>query len=346
MKTKTLFYRILHACLMIAIVGNVLMISPSQTVSAKPLAAPYTGCASPSQQSQIPETECEALVAFYNSTNGPTWNYHSGWLQTNMPCYWEWVTCDNQTNVTSLYLPWNQLTGSLPPELGNLTYLTSLDLDYNQLSGPIPPELGSLTTLTSLSVYDNQLSGSIPAELGNLKNLTDLNLMENKLSGPIPSELGGMTNLSDLALNYNQLSGSIPPELGNLANLTGLGLTGNQLSGPIPTELGNLINLNYLYISGNELTGDFPTSITNLVNLHWLEIDECQGLTSSDPAVIAFIGQLVDQDWQCLPRITNVSPIEGGLSGGKKRNHHRDGLLYRHELGHFWRSKRILYCKF
>ena len=40
---------------------------------------------------------------------------------------------------------------------GRLTELASLDLHGNQLTGPIPRELGSLTALTELSLQENQL---------------------------------------------------------------------------------------------------------------------------------------------------------------------------------------------
>ena len=41
------------------------------------------------------------------------------------------------------------------------------DLGGNELSGPVPPELGNLTNLTELALYWNELSGPIPPELGN-----------------------------------------------------------------------------------------------------------------------------------------------------------------------------------
>ena len=42
------------------------------------------------------------------------------------------------TNLITLDIGYNQLTGEIPPELGNLTNLTSLDLGSNQLTGEIP----------------------------------------------------------------------------------------------------------------------------------------------------------------------------------------------------------------
>ena len=56
--------------------------------------------------------------------------------------------------------------------LGNLSNLQSLELTSNQLTGEIPAELGNLSNLQELSLWDNQLTGEIPAELG--QSLTNL----------------------------------------------------------------------------------------------------------------------------------------------------------------------------
>ena len=48
-----------------------------------------------------------------------------------------------------------------------------LDLYSNQLTGTIPVELGNLSNLQYLQLYSNQLTGTIPVELGNLSNLYD-----------------------------------------------------------------------------------------------------------------------------------------------------------------------------
>jgi len=61
-----------------------------------------------------------------------------------------------------------------------------LNLGSNQLTGSIPPEIGSLTNLTSLYLDDNQLTGEIPSEIGNLTNLRTLYLAVNQLTGAIP----------------------------------------------------------------------------------------------------------------------------------------------------------------
>jgi len=137
-------------------------------------------------------------------------------------------------NTTYLYLRDSGITGSIPPEIGNLTNLTYLYLGVNNLTGSIPPEIWNLTNLTYLNLQLNQLTGSIPPEIGNL------------------------INLESMSISWNQLSGSIPPEIGNLTNLTYLDLRNNQLTGEIPQEVCDLIESNNLEIndilSGNNLT--------------------------------------------------------------------------------------------
>ncbi len=198
-----------------------------------------------SNVSEIPMVECEALIALYNATDGPNWMDNSGWLETNTSCSWYGVTCD-VGHVARLDLPGNQLSESIPAELGTLSSLTWLNLNSNQLSGSIPVELGNLSNLGSLSLGGNQLSGRIPVELGNLSNLNELNLWGNELSGSIPVELGNLSSLQTLSLHINQLTGNIPAELGNLSNLNILTLITNQLSGPLPQNLTNL-NLRIFY---------------------------------------------------------------------------------------------------
>ena len=141
-----------------------------------------------------------------------------------------------------------------------------MDLSGNDLSGSIPPELGKLSNLSWLDLYGNDLSGSIPPELGKLTNLEDLDLSGNDLSGSIPPELGNLTNLRNLLLYGNDLSGSIPPELGNLTKLVLLYLSCNSLSGSIPPELGKLTNLGDLDLSGNSLSGSIPPEVSGRHN--------------------------------------------------------------------------------
>lgn len=202
--------------------------------------------------SEIPQSECDALVAIYENTRGDDyWINNNGWLETNTPCSWRGVTCA-EGHVSSMYLSGNGLYGQIPPEIGDLSQLKGLNLALNQLRGEIPPEIGNLSQLRSLNFAGNQLSGEIPNEIGNLTTLTRLSLGSNSLEGDIPAELGSLSNLKNLQLQRNNISGRIPAELGQLSSLSALFLSDTQLHSSIPHEL-TALDLRVFYYSGTDV---------------------------------------------------------------------------------------------
>lgn len=238
----------------------------------------------------VPASECEALVSLYISTNGSGWTTNTYWMTGTTVDGWYGVTV-NTGHVTSLNLAYNNLVGTIPSELGNLSNLVELYLHHNQLSGSIPSSLGSLSDLTILILYSNSLTGSIPSELGALGSLTVLSLYSNAFTGAIPAELGNISSMVQLNLQNNYFSGSIPTSLGNLSNLLDLNLAGNQLSGSIPVELGNLSTLQFLDLGGNSLTGSIPTQLGGLSNVYHLSFYSNQ-LEGTIPAVLGNLSNL------------------------------------------------------
>ena len=218
------------------------------------------------------QTDREALVALYNSTDGPNWRSATNWNTDKPLDQWEGVSVDRTGRVTSLNLRANSLSGSIPKEIGNLTGLRTLGLSHNRLTGPIPKEVGNLTRLRALVLGFNELSGRIPTEVGNLTNLWVLYLVLNQLSGPIPKGVFDLTNLIHLGLSANQLSGPIPEGIGNMTNLNYLELGGNQLTGSIPREIGKLTNLYTLDLASNDLSGPIPAELGNLIRLTTMEL--------------------------------------------------------------------------
>ena len=234
----------------------------------------------------------DALVALYNATNGPGWTNNENWLSEAPLDQWYGVFTGCDGSLTHLFLRGNQLTGPIPPELGNLPELESLALSENQLAGPIPPELSNLSNLTFLDLSTNQLTGPIPPELANLANLIFLNLLTNQLTGPIPPELGNLPELESLALAENQLAGPIPPELANLTNLKELNLRNNQLTGPIPSWLVDLTDIFIIGLADNMLTGPIPPALGDLSKLGVLDLSTNQ-LTGPIPSELGDLPNLL-----------------------------------------------------
>ena len=241
------------------------------------------GCAPPSDR--------EILVALYETTDGPNWGNTDNWLTDAPLGEWYGVRTEAAGRVEVLNLSGNDLTGPIPPELGNLTSLEWLYLSGNDLTGPIPPELGNLTSLTELYLSGNDLTGPIPPELGNLADLESLYLGYNDLTGPIPTELGNLADLRVLHLAANRLTDRVPTELGILISLERLSLHSNDLTGPIPPELGNLTSLEWLYLSGNDLTGPIPPELGNLTSLGELDLTR-NNLIGALPPELAGISTL------------------------------------------------------
>lgn len=298
-------------------VGDKVTLVPEPSATATPGAAGGFDCAS---VTQIPAAECAALVALYNSTNGSDWADNSGWLTTNTPCSWTGITCTGD-HIIDITLSYNQLTGPLPPALGNLSHLRVAQLGANQLHGPIPAELGNLSELGTLYLWDNLLTGPLPTELGNLHKLRSLSLARNQLSGSIPPELGKAVSLEWLDLSHNQFSGAIPTALGELDNLYALYLSHNQLSGTIPVIFGNLSKLDELDLSYNQLRGPVPEFVTH-INQRRLWGNQLEGTIIADgqsPFNVDDRGVLFSADpslaTSIWPEMKPASPLPEVLEG-------------------------------
>ena len=161
--------------------------------------------------------DCEALLDARDTLAG---SGSLNWSEDTPITDWDGVTVEGTPRrVTRLDLRNKGLTGSIPPEIGNLAALEELILSSNQLSGPIPIEMGSLANLQWLFLSGNQLSGPIPFQIGRLANLQSLSFSINRLTGPIPAEMGALSNLEFLFLWGNQLTGALPQSFTGLTAL-------------------------------------------------------------------------------------------------------------------------------
>ncbi|KAF8727321.1 hypothetical protein HU200_018923 [Digitaria exilis] len=112
----------------------------------------------------------------------------------------------------------NLFSGDIPAGFAaGMPRLQELDLSANQLSGSIPDNIGSLSSVSQMNLSHNQLTGEIPAGLGSIPVLNLLDLSSNQLSGSIPPSLASL-RASELNLSSNQLTGEVPAALANPAN--------------------------------------------------------------------------------------------------------------------------------
>ena len=126
-----------------------------------PLDASCSFCSGASGTS---DTECSGLETLYYETGGLSWLEQAGWLSGSTPCDWSGVGCTDR-QVTSLELPGNNLSGSLPEAIGSLSNLDILDLSGNNLEGELPLSLASLEqNASSCKLENNNTTLCIPED--------------------------------------------------------------------------------------------------------------------------------------------------------------------------------------
>ncbi|GJP56328.1 hypothetical protein CLOM_g15390 [Closterium sp. NIES-68] len=118
------------------------------------------------------------------------------------------VTWGEFLSLEGLYLGWNEITGSIPVEMGDLSNLKALQLQNNSLSDAVPDEIGLLANLTSLDLSSNGFTGDLPASLNDLSFLLRLVLANNEFTGPLPQPVLGANSKFFLDARNNSFSGS------------------------------------------------------------------------------------------------------------------------------------------
>lgn len=200
--------------------------------------------------SEIPLTECQALVELYDATEGDAWVGHVGWLTSTSPCSWQGITC-NSGHITHIDLTDNNMIGKLPGAIQKLSKLQMLNLSYNQLTH-LPDSFGQLTSLKELYLYTNKLA-SLPDSFGNLKSLSYLDMYDNGIK-KLPKSFANLTSIAYIDLYGNKLE-ELPEDIGKLQALRFLGLANNRIK-KLPAGITQLPNLTELRLDNNCLLTD------------------------------------------------------------------------------------------
>ena len=134
-----------------------------------------TAVTSPSRNRGLVQ-DCESLLDSKDTLRGTG---SLNWSASTAVTGWDGVTVtDNR--IAELELDNENLTGTIPPAIGNLPALTHLDLSGNSLTGSIPRELVNLDSLQVLRLSGNSLTGCIPEGLKDVatNDLNSLNLLD------------------------------------------------------------------------------------------------------------------------------------------------------------------------
>lgn len=162
--------------------------------------------------------------------------------------------------LTTLDLEENQLTGSLPADIGDSRNMRYLNLSRNQLKGPV----NSLPrTLDELHLRQNQLTGTFSAVVGPLTSLRKIDLRGNSFSGTLEGVYSHQ-RLVEIRLSNNRFTGAFSPAHRTMYYREHLDIAHNKLR-----EIRQLTEWEFwdtIQVSGNQF--DFTDLLPNAGLIH------------------------------------------------------------------------------
>lgn len=182
---------------------------------------------------QVTLAEYQALEAIYNATDGNNWTDNTGWDFTG-----------DENDVTDAWYGLIVVAG----------HVELINLQNNNLSGTIPTEIGDFLELSELRINNNSLTGTIPGEIGGLTNLVRLDLNDNSLTGNLPADMGLLSSAEIIQLQNNSFTGIVPASFQNLLNIRRLILSNNDLTN-LP-DLSACVSLEVLRVQNNSMQFD------------------------------------------------------------------------------------------
>ncbi|XP_050264299.1 receptor-like protein kinase 7 [Quercus robur] len=195
------------------------------------------------------------------------------------------------TNMVSLQLFENSLSGQVPAEFGEFKSLVNLSLYRNSFTGPLPENLGSWANFNFIDVSENFFTGPIPPNMCKQGAMRMLLMLQNNFTGEIPATYANCPTLRRFRVNNNSLSGTVPAGIWGLPNLNIIDITLNNIEGPITSDIKNAKSLGQLFASSNRLYGELPAEISEATSLVSIQLNDNQ-ISGNIPTNIGDLKQL------------------------------------------------------
>ncbi|TXG52598.1 hypothetical protein EZV62_021767 [Acer yangbiense] len=195
------------------------------------------------------------------------------------------------SNLVTLQLFENQLSGEVPAELGKFQKLVNLSLYTNQLTGPLPQDLGSWAKFDFIDVSENLLTGPIPPTMCKRGTMRGFLMLQNKFTGEIPASYANCVTIERFRVSNNSLTGIVPAGIWALPKVNIIDIAMNQFEGPITKDIENAKALGQLFAGNNRLSGELPEEITQATSFVLIELYNNQ-LSGKIPASIGELKQL------------------------------------------------------
>ena len=108
------------------------------------------------------EGDRQGLVALFNQCNGRNWYNNWNWLTDKPFEEWYGVIVNSSGRLISLCLNCDNLSGSLPKEIGNWRQVLSVNFNNNNLTGYLPKQVKNWKCLEVANFSNNLFIGGRP----------------------------------------------------------------------------------------------------------------------------------------------------------------------------------------
>ncbi|BBH01123.1 Leucine-rich repeat protein kinase family protein [Prunus dulcis] len=260
-------------------------------------------------------TDQSALLALKSHiTNDPHNILTTKWSTTTSICNWVGVTCGvRHLRVTALNLSYMDLTGTIPPHLGNLSFLVKLHFRNNSFHGTLPQELARLLGLQSINFGFNNFTGTIPVWFGSLSKLQAFNIFGNQFSGSMPAAIFNLSALQARTNNHLRATNRF-----HESNLLGTGGFGSVYKGTISDGIDVAVKVFNLQIEGAFKSFDSECDVlSNIRHRNLIKIISCCSQPDFRALVLQYMsnGSLENQNspLNILQRLNIMTDVASAL---------------------------------
>ncbi|XP_008341164.4 receptor-like protein EIX2 [Malus domestica] len=193
-------------------------------------------------------------------------------------------TCPDKNSLETLSLSNNSLSESIP-NLKNFSSLKKLDLYDNQLSGTIPENIGHMSSLETIRLGMNALEGVVSeSHFSNLSRLIILDLSSTPLALDFNSNWVPPFQLVSIYLGFCKMGPHFPKWLKTQKNYLDLDISNAGISDILPSWFWGILShdheIDYIDLSNNRIRGIIPNSRFEFtsssppdVNLSWNQLE-------------------------------------------------------------------------
>ena len=228
------------------------------------------------------------------ATNMTYLSFSANFISGSIPDSYRYLT-----NLTSFYVSYNQLTGSIDA-IPNMHLLQRLSIANNMFDCTIPSSIGKLTKLQYIYLQQNNLHGSVPEV--EFSQLIYFSIYDNLLSRLLPELMLNWDRLEVVAIDGNLFSGSLA--VGTWKYLQQLTVYDNLFDSSLPHGISKFSYLTMLLVQKNLFTGNPGSAFNRSIQLNLETID----LSSN-----FFTGSIPVECWG--KRLTSFSAFQSCYSG-------------------------------